>query len=109
MTDTNAFTLVADGFTAFDVLFTTAASLVAALSMRRWNQLMGAALIAYGVDVALRFAMNFISAGDMPANFALELALARMDMHGLAATLRPFIYFGAIAFLFGLKKRYSPG
>jgi hypothetical protein len=28
-------------------------------------------------------------------------------MSGLAATLRPFLYFGAIALLFGLKRRYT--
>ena len=107
MAGNDAFSLIGAGFTFFDLSFILMAALVAALVMRRWSQLTGAALIAYGVDVLLRFTLEFMSAGEMPANFALDLALARMDMHGLAATLRPFLYFGAIAFLFGLKKRYS--
>ena len=102
-----ALELILAGFTAFDWWFLTAASLVAALVMRRWSQLLGAALIAYTIDVSLRLIMEYLSAGDMPANFAFGLAFARMDMHGLAATVRPFFYFGAIAFLFALKKRYS--
>lgn len=107
MAGNDAFSLIGAGFTFFDLSFILMAALVAALVMRRWGQLTGAALIAYGVDVLLRFTLEFMSAGEMPANFALDLALARMDMHGLAATLRPFLYFGAIAFLFGLKKRYG--
>lgn len=99
--------LLAAGFTAFDLLFLLAASLVAALVMRRWSQLTAAVFIAYTIDVVLRFAMEYMSAGDMPANFAVELAFARLDMHALAATLKPFLYFGAIAFLFGLKHRYG--
>jgi hypothetical protein len=99
--------LLAAGFTIFDVLFLIGASLVAALAMRRWRQLTGAVFIAYAVDVSLRFAMEYLSAGDMPANFALELAFARLDMHALAATLKPFLYFGAIALLFGMKRRYG--
>ncbi|MFW6412863.1 MAG: hypothetical protein ACOC0V_01885 [Oceanicaulis sp.] len=103
----DGFSLLGAGFTAFDWLFLIAASLVAALVIRRWNQLAGAALIAAGVDLGLRFMMEFLSAGDMPANFALDLAFARLDMHGLAAALRPFLYLGLIALLFGLKKRYG--
>jgi len=99
--------LLAAGFTPFDLLFMIAASLVAALVMRRWSQLTAAVFIAYTVDVVLRFSMEYVSAGDMPANFAMELAFARLDMHALAATLKPFVYFGAIAFLFGLKHRYG--
>ncbi|KAA5802170.1 hypothetical protein F1654_10025 [Alkalicaulis satelles] len=101
------FTLIASGFTFFDVSFIAMASIVAALVMRRWSQITGAALIAYGVDVLLRFGLEYASAGDMPANFALQLAFTRMDMNGLAATIRPFLYFGTIAFLFGLKRRYT--
>lgn len=103
----SAFGMVAAGFTAFDVLFMTCASLIAALAMRHWSQLLGAVIITYGIDVLLRFAMEYMSAGDMPANFAIELAFARMDLHGLAATVRPFLYFGAIALLFALKRRYA--
>lgn len=103
----DVFSLLGAGFTAFDVLFMIAASLVAALVMRRWSQLTAAVFIAYTVDVVLRFSMEYLSAGDMPANFAMELAFARLDMHALAATLKPFLYFGAIAFLFGLKHRYG--
>ena len=103
----NAFDLIMAGFTAFDWWFFTAASLIAALVMRRWSQLLGAALIAYAVDVFLRLLMEYLSAGDMPANFAMGLAFARMDMHGLAATVRPFLYFGSIALLFGIRKRYG--
>lgn len=99
--------LLIAGFTFFDVMFMTAAALVAALAMRRWSQLTGAALIAYAVDVLVRFAVEYLASGDVPANFAFDLALARLDMHGLAATVRPLIYFGAIAFLFGLKHRYG--
>lgn len=99
--------LLAAGFTPFDLLFMIAASLVAALVMRRWTQLTAAVFIAYTVDVVLRFSMEYLSAGDVPANFAMELAFARLDMHALAATLKPFLYFGAIAFLFGLKHRYG--
>lgn len=99
--------MVLAGFTAFDLLFMTCASLIAALAMRRWAQLLSAALIAYGVDVLLRFAMEFLSAGDMPANFAIDLAFARMDMHALAATVRPFLYFAAVAVLFAIKRRYA--
>jgi len=99
--------MVIAGFTAFDLVFMTCASLIAALAMRRWSQLLSAALIAYGVDVLLRFAMEYLSAGDMPANFAVQLAFARMDLHGLAATVRPFVYFAAVAILFGMKRRYS--
>ncbi|MGJ3232413.1 MAG: hypothetical protein ACFE0P_11505 [Oceanicaulis sp.] len=105
--DQSALGMVLAGFTAFDFLFMTCASLIAALAMRHWSQLLGAALIAYGFDVILRFAMELLSAGDMPANFAVELAFARMDMHGLAATARPFLYFGAIAILFAVKRRYA--
>ncbi len=103
----NGLGLLFAGFTFFDVLFITAAALVAALAMRRWSQLTGAALIAYAVDVLVRFSMEYLASGDVPANFAFDLALARLDMHGLAATVRPLIYFGAIAFLFGLKHRYG--
>lgn len=103
----SALELILAGFTAFDWWFMIAASLVAALVMRHWSQLLGAALIAYIIDVILRLCMEFLSAGDMPANFAFDLALARLDMNGLAATIRPLLYFGAIAMLFGLKKRYS--
>ena len=103
----DAWGLLFAGFTAFDVSFIVMASIVAALLMRRWNQLTAAALIAYTVDVLLRFILEFMSAGQMPANFALDLAFARMDMHGLSAALRPFLYFGAIALLFGMKKRYG--
>jgi hypothetical protein len=99
--------LLAAGFTPFDLLFMIAASLVAALVMRRWSQLTAAVFIAYTVDVLLRLSMEYMSASDMPANFALELAFARLDMHALAATLKPFLYFGAIGFLFGLKHRYG--
>ena len=95
------------GFTAFDFLFMTCASLIAALAMRHWSQLLGAVIITYAVDVVLRFAMEVLSAGDMPANFALDLAFARMDMNGLAATVRPFIYFAVIAVLFAMKRRYA--
>lgn len=103
----NGLGLLLAGFTFFDLLFMTAAALVAALAMRRWGHLTGAALIAYAIDVLVRFAMEYLSAGDVPANFALDLALARLDMHGLAASVRPLIYFGAIAFLFSLKHRYG--
>jgi hypothetical protein len=103
----SAIDLILAGFTAFDWWYLIAASLIAALVMRRWNQLLGAALIAYSVDVFLRLVMEYMGAGDMPANFAFGLAFARMDMHGLAATVRPFLYFGVIAFLFGLKRRYG--
>ncbi len=99
--------LLFGGFTFFEVLLILAASIVGALVMRKWRHLTGAVFIAYGVDVAVRLIMQFLSAGDMPANFALELAFARLDMHGLAATARPFLYFGLIALLFGLKHRYS--
>lgn len=103
----DALSLLGSGFTVFDVLFLIGASLVAALAMRRWRQLTGAVFIAYAADVILRFAMEYMSASEMPANFAIELAFARLDMHALAATLKPFLYFGAIAFLFGLKRRYG--
>lgn len=102
------FTLLMAGFTFFDVSFIAMASIVSALVMRRWSQITGAALIAYSVDVVLRFTLEYASAGDMPANFAFQLAVSRMDMGGLAATLRPFLYFGAIAILFGMKRRYTP-
>jgi len=101
------FSKLAAGFTFFDVLLVLMAGLVAALAMRRWSQITAAALIAYSIDVTLRFSLELLSAGDMPANFAWQLALARMDMHGVSAALRPFLYFGAIAALFGLKKHYS--
>ncbi len=103
----NALGMVLAGFTAFDLLFMTCASLITALAMRSWSQLLAATLIAYSIDVVLRFAMEFLSAGDMPANFAMDLAFARMDMHGLTATARPFIYFAAVALLFAVKRRYS--
>ena len=99
--------LLVAGFTVFDVLFLIAASLVAALVMRRWMQLTGAVFVAYAFDVGLRFAMEFMSAGDVPANFGLGLAFARLDMHALSATLKPFLYFGAIACLFALKRHYG--
>lgn len=107
MVGNDAWSLLWAGFTLFDLSFILMAGIVAALAMRRWRQLTGAALIAYAVDVLLRFSLEFMSAGDMPANFALDLAFARMDMHALSAALRPFLYFGAIAILFGLKKRYG--
>ena len=103
----NGLGLLLAGFTFFDALLITAAALVAALAMRRWSQLTAAALIAYTIDVLVRFAMEYLASGDLPANFAFDLALARLDMHGLAATVRPLIYFGAIALLFGLKHRYG--
>lgn len=101
--------LLLAGFTAFDFWFMVGASLVAALAMRRWSQLVGAVLIAYAADVAVRLGLEYLGAGDVPANFALDLAFARLDMHGLAATLRPFLYFGAIALLFAARKRYAKG
>lgn len=99
--------LLFGGFTFFEVLLILAASLVAALAMRKWRHLTGAVFIAYGADVAVRLVMELASAGDLPFNFALDLAFARLDMHGLAATARPFLYFGLIALLFGLKHRYG--
>lgn len=107
MIEHDAFSRLFDGFTFFEVSFILMASIVAALVMRRWSQLTAAALIAYAVDVVLRFTLEFFNAGDLPANFAIDLAFSRLDAHGLAATIRPFLYFGAIAFLFGLRKRYS--
>ncbi len=103
----NGLALLFSGFTFFEVLLVIAASIVAALAMRKWSQLTSAVFIAYGVDVALRFTMQFVSAGEVPANFAFDLAFARLDMHALAATARPFLYFGLIAMLFGLKHRYG--
>lgn len=105
--DQGVWGMVLAGFTGFDYVFMTCAALIAALAMRHWSQLLGAVIIAYAVDVTLRFAMEFLSAGDMPANYAVDLAFARMDMHGLAATLRPFLYFALITALFAMKRRYA--
>lgn len=107
MAGNDVISLLSAGFTFLDICVILMAGIIAALLMRRWNQLTAAALIAYTLDVVFRFILEFMSAGDMPLNFALDLAFARMDEYGLAATVRPFLYFGVIAFLFGLRKRYS--
>lgn len=95
------------GFTFMDWMVLLMASIVGALVMTRWSQLTAIALIAYGADLAFRFAGLFLSAGDVPMNFAAGLAMARLDDHGLAAALRPFLFFALIAFLFGLRRRYA--
>jgi len=107
MAGNDVISLLSAGFTFLDICVLLMAGIVAALLMRRWNQLTAAALISYTLDVILRFTLELMSAGDMPMNFALDLAFARMNEYGLAATVRPFLYFGVIAFLFGLRKRYS--
>ncbi|PWE16776.1 hypothetical protein DDZ18_11295 [Marinicauda salina] len=95
------------GFTPTEWIFLVLASIVAALVMRHWTHLTAAALIVYTIDAAIRFVMAWMSAGDVPANYALSIAVARFDQHGFAATLRPFLYFGLIALIYLTKRRYG--
>lgn len=95
------------GFQFLDWMVLIMASIVAALVMNRWPQITGAALAAYAIDVLVRFAGLVMSAEDVPFNFAVGLAMARLDDHGLAAALRPFLYFAAIAAIFWTKRRYG--
>jgi len=57
-------------------------------------------------DLVLRVGLEYWTAENVPADLRLGLALARIDDHGVAAALRPFLYFGLIALIFGLKRRY---
>lgn len=98
---------LAAGFQFIDWMVMAMAAIVAALVMTRWHQITAAALIAYAVDVLIRFASLVMETENVPLNYAMSLALARLDEHGLAATLRPFLYFATIALIFGVKRRYG--
>lgn len=98
---------LAAGFQFLDWMVLIMASIVAALVMTRWHQITAAALAAYAIDVLLRFSALVMSAEDVPFNFAVGLAMARLDDHGLAAALRPFLYFAAIAGIYWIKRRYG--
>ncbi|TGY88089.1 hypothetical protein E5163_09610 [Marinicauda algicola] len=95
------------GFQFLDWMVLIMAAIVAALVMTRWSQITAAALIAYAIDLAIRFAGLVMATENVPLNYAMSLALARLDEHGLAATLRPFLYFAAIAAIFWVKRRYG--
>lgn len=95
------------GFQFLDWMVLIMAAIVAALVMRRWSQITAAALVAYAVDVLVRFSGLVMSTEDVPFNFAVGLAMARLDDHGLAAALRPFLYFASIAAIFWIKRRYG--
>ncbi|MEO1040521.1 MAG: hypothetical protein AAFX09_13360 [Pseudomonadota bacterium] len=99
------FERISAGFAFADVLLWIAASLVAALVMRRWSQLTIAALLAYVADLLAPFVGRVITG--IPADFAAQLAIERIDEAGAAAVLRLFMYFGLIAALFQLKHRYG--
>lgn len=101
------FTLIWNGFTPLELGFIAIASVVAALIMNRWSQITAAALIVYTIDVLVRFIMTFLSNEGVPVDMTISIALGRMDEHGLAATLRPFLYFGAIALVYSTKGRYG--
>lgn len=95
------------GFQFIDWMVLLMAAIVAALVMTRWHQITAAALIAYAADVVIRFAGLVMSTENVPLNYAMSLALARLDEHGLAAALRPFLYFATIALIFAVKRRYG--
>lgn len=101
------FERLAAGFSFVDSMVMIMAAIVAALVMTHWRQLVAAALIAYAIDVLIRFSALVLTAENVPLNYAMSLALARLDEHGLAATLRPFLYFAAIAVIYALKRRYG--
>lgn len=96
---------IAAGFSFADVLLCITASIVAALVMRRWHQLAVAALLAYMADLLAPLVGRIVTG--VPADFAAQLALQRIDDHGAAAVARLFLYFGLVAGLFHLKHRYG--
>lgn len=101
------FMLIWEGFTALELLFIGIASVVAALIMNRWQQITAAALLTFTIDVLVRFVATFYFNEGVPVDMTLQIAFAQMDEHGLAATLRPFLYFGAISLVYWTKRRYG--
>lgn len=101
------FTLIWNGFEPLEWGFIAIASIVAALIMNRWGQITAAALLTYTIDVMVRFIATIYTNEGVPLDMTMNIALARMDEHGLAATLRPFLYFGAISLAYWTKRRYG--
>ena len=97
---------IMDGFSAFDWWMLIAFSIIAALVIRRWDQLTPAAMSAYVVDALAPFFVR-LSEG-IPANFAFQFAFTRLDDHGAASVLRLGLYFAIIATLFFMRRRYGP-
>jgi hypothetical protein len=95
------------GFTPATLILLTLVSIVAALVMRRWSQLSAAALFAFAVDCVARYLLIFGAVEGVPANFAMGLAVTRLDDGAISAMARPFLYLAVIAALFWVKKRYG--
>lgn len=95
------------GFTPATLILLTLVSIVAALVMRRWSQLSAATLFAFGVDCIARYILELGAVEGVPVNFAMELAMTRLDAGAISAMARPFLYLGVIAALFWVKKRYG--
>ncbi|MCW5723331.1 MAG: hypothetical protein KIS81_00065 [Maricaulaceae bacterium] len=97
---------LATGFQPFDWWLIIIISLVAALIMRRWTQLAGAAAIAFAVDAVVPFFYRV--ATGVPADLAYAIALVRVDERGgLVVLLRLALYLAVIAVLFAIKVRYG--
>lgn len=95
------------GFTPATLILLTLVAIVAALVMRRWSQLSAATLFAFGVDCIARYILELGAVEGVPVNFAMELAMTRLDSGAISAMARPFLYLGVIAALFWVKKRYG--
>ncbi|MGP1274511.1 MAG: hypothetical protein ACQRW7_03730 [Caulobacterales bacterium] len=95
------------GFSPATLILVTLVSIVAALVMRRWSQLSAATLFAFGADCLARYVLELGATDGVPVNFAMELAMTRLDTGAISAMARPFLYLGVIASLFWVKKRYG--
>lgn len=95
------------GFNPATLILMTLVSIVAALLIRRWEQVYAAALFAFAVDCIARYLLMFGTVEGVPANFAMGLAITRLDDGAISAMARPFLYLGVVAALFWVKKRYG--
>lgn len=97
---------LANAFTPYDWWLIVVLSLVAALIMRKWPQLPGAAAIAFLLDAIAPFFYRV--ATGVPADFAFDFAFARLDERGgVVVLLRLAIYLIMIGVIFGAKRRYG--
>lgn len=97
---------LASAFTPYDWWLIVVLSLVAALIMRKWPQLPGAAAIAFMLDAIAPFIYRV--ATGVPPDFAFDFAFSRLDERGgVVVLLRLTIYLIMIGVIFGAKRRYG--
>lgn len=95
------------GFNPATLILMTLVSIVAALLIRRWDQIYAAALFAFAADCVGRYLLLLGAAEGVPVNFAMGLAITRLDDGAISAMLRPFLYLGVVAALYAVKRRYG--